>query len=338
MYKIYLIAQLLFLLASAITHYEHEDLNFLQDLWETWKSHQNKIYPKLEDSARFNTFVENYHKVNQFNSVSTSLKLSLNKFADLTTEEFTNIHSSCGYSIKDSKESQASVPLAQFPNDIEKNLDSVDWRKMGIVTPVKNQGQCGACWTFSATGALESFYAINTGILKSFSEQQIVDCAANAGKGCAGGWTYSALQYAGERGLQSEIDYPYLAQDGTCNYNADKAQKVNTGAAFITSNKVKSFKSALKQRPISAAINANAAVIHLYGSGVISAKSDCPKVLTHAVLVVGYEIIYGEEAFIVKNSWGSNWGEDGYVYISTDKDANGGAGVCGILSEGFIPV
>jgi len=212
---------------------------------------------------------------------------------------------------------------------------SVDWRTKGAVTPVKDQGQCGSCWTFSTTGVLEGFNFINTGKLVSFSEQQIVDCDIGTDQGCNGGWPYDALVYAGKHGLETEQDYPYKAVDGKCKYDKSKSTSTNSGYKFVTPKSADDLKPAIATMPVSVLIEADQNVFQFYSSGVI--KSGCGASLDHAVLAVGYGSVSGTDAFIVKNSWNTSWGDKGYVYIATDPTANSGHGVCGILSQPVIP-
>jgi len=219
---------------------------------------------------------------------------------------------------------------------IPKNLpESVDWRTKGAVTPIKNQGQCGSCWTFSTTGVLEGNYFLQHQKLLSFSEQQIVDCDTKDGnEGCDGGWPYLAVKYAAENGLELEDDYPYKAVDGTCKFDSSKATQVAKGYAFVTANSTDALLTALVDSPVSVLIEADQDVFQFYTTGVIHAN--CGSSLDHAVLAVGYEKRGIYQAFIVKNSWGTSWGASGYVYISTTQKVNNGAGVCGILSQPLV--
>jgi len=202
------------------------------------------------------------------------------------------------------------------------------------VTPVKNQGDCGSCWAFSTTGVLEGFHAIKDGKLLSFSEQQLVDCDT-VDQGCDGGFPYDALEYSSKYGMEQESEYPYTGVDGTCQYKKNEAIETNTGYTFVTPKNVNAIKTAIVSMPVSVGIEADQDVFQLYTSGVIS--SGCGDDLDHAVLIVGYDTFQGQEAFIVKNSWGASWGNAGYVYISTNGKPNGGTGVCGILSQPVIP-
>jgi len=259
----------------------------------------------------------------------------LNKFADLTAEEFKNKHSRCAF-VEDNEEILRANTLKFDQNSAKDIPTTVDWRNKGVVTGVKNQQQCGSCWSFSTTGTLEGFYAIKNKNLLSFSEQQIVDCDTSD-YGCGGGWPYLAITYAAQNGLEQESQYPYTAVDGTCNYVQSEATKINTGYTFVKTSSVDALKLAVATMPVSVAIEADQSVFQLYTSGVISGSA-CGASIDHAVLVVGYDSSQGSEAWIVKNSWGAAWGNAGYVYISTDASPNGGLGACGILYQPVVPI
>jgi len=300
----------------------------LSSLWSAWKVQYKKAYSTSEEAVRFGIFIENFNKIHRLNAETEGVKFAINKFADLTATEFKLIYASSAFYEPQTVRNSFRRPTGTLP-------DSVDWRNKGAVTPVKDQGQCGSCWAFSTTGVLEGFNFVNNGELLSFSEQQIVDCASSAGYGCQGGWPYLAVQYAGENGLELESDYPYTAQDGQCNFDSSKAQKVNSGYQFVTPKSTDQLKAALVNFPVSVLIEADQDVFQFYSSGVI--KAGCGASLDHAVLAVGYEKVGLLEAFIVKNSWGTSWGASGYVYISTIQTENQGQGVCGILAQPLIP-
>jgi cathepsin L len=305
----------------------------LRLLWSTWKNLHSKQYSAGEEEARYAIFVDNYDRVTKFNAKQSSVKLRLNLFADLTGAEFKAKHTGCAFYEDNEqvvKENTIRYEAIDYP-------DSVDWRNNGVVTPVKDQGQCGSCWTFSTTGVLEGFHALQTGQLLSFSEQQIVDCASSAGEGCSGGWPYLAVQYAAQTGLDQESEYPYTAQNGNCQFNAGEATKTNSGYAFVTDYSVDALKSAIATMPVSVLVEADQDVFQFYSSGVVAADSGCGASLDHAVLAVGYGTSQGADAFIIKNSWSASWGQAGYIYLSTDGTANNGAGVCGVLSQPVVP-
>jgi C1A family cysteine protease len=222
---------------------------------------------------------------------------------------------------------------------------SVNWVQNGGVTPVKNQGQCGSCWSFSTTGALEGAYFNKYGVLDSFSEQQLVDCdnRKNGGKdmGCNGGLMDNAFTWIGKNGgLCSESAYPYTSGTtktaGTC---------VNT-CSVNTNSKIVSFvdvapksdsamMAAISQQPVSIAIEADQKEFQLYKSGVFT--GDCGTNLDHGVLVVGYGTESGGDFYLVKNSWGTTWGDNGYIKLGRGSQYNKGAGQCGMLMQGSYP-
>jgi len=299
-------------------------------MWAIWRAKHNKKYTAAQEEVRFGIFIENYYRIKQFNEANDDVMLALNKFADLTPTEFKLKKTGCGYYQSDLnfiKAHTAKIEVNGLP-------DSVDWRNKGAVTPVKDQGQCGSCWAFSTTGVLEGFYFIKNGKLLSFSEQQIVDCDTDQNEGCNGGWPYLAVEYAAKNGLEVEDDYPYTARDGNCDYDKSKAIKVASGYQFVTANSSDSLKAALVNNPVSVLIEADQNIFQFYSKGVI--KAGCGAQLDHAVLAVGYQKVGLLEAFIVKNSWGESWGQNGYVYISTIGKFNQGQGVCGILAQPLI--
>jgi len=299
----------------------------MKDLFQQWKISHNKQYAfDFEEEFRFKAFSQNYLDILEFNSKDDSVTLGLNQFADLTSEEFGALYTGTFHQ-------NTNAETIVF--NTEDLADSVDWRTKGAVTPVKNQGQCGSCWAFSATGALEGLNVINSRSLLSFSEQQLVDCVT-ADQGCNGGLPSDAFDYTGQNGIELETDYPYKGVDGKCNLVPSKAHKVNTGYVNVTAKSADQLKAAIAQQPVSVGIQANQLVFQFYTGGVI--KRFCGDTIDHGVLAVGYDTISGTEAYIVKNSWGGSWGNSGYVYISTDPSANNGNGVCGILSMATFPV
>jgi len=301
-------------------------------MWAIWRAKHNKKYTSAQETIRFGIFIENYYRVQKFNEANDDLQLALNKFADLTPTEFKQKYTGCGHYQSDVNfidAHTAKIQVGGLP-------DSVDWRNKGAVTPVKNQGQCGSCWSFSTTGLLEGIYFVKNGKLLSLSEQQIVDCDISQNEGCNGGWPYLAVQYAAKNGIELEDDYPYTARDGNCEFEQSKAVKVTSGYQFVTANSSDSLKAALVNNPVSVLIEADQSIFQLYSQGVI--KTGCGAELDHAVLAVGYQKVGLWEAFIVKNSWGEDWGQEGYVYISTIGRLNKGQGVCGILAQPLIAI
>lgn len=208
---------------------------------------------------------------------------------------------------------------------------AVDWRAKGIVTPVKNQGQCGSCWAFSTTGSTEGAYAQKTGKLISLSEQQLVDCSTVQGnKGCNGGLMDYGFQYIiTNKGITTEAAYPYKGVDGTCKKGQTAAATISSFKDVAAGQEAQLLTAATKQ-PISVAIEADQMGFQFYSGGVFTAT--CGKNLDHGVLVVGYGTDAGKDYWIVKNSWGTTWGEAGYIRMIRNKNQ------CGIAQQPSYPV
>ena len=222
---------------------------------------------------------------------------------------------------------------------------SVDWVSAGAVTPVKDQGQCGSCWSFSTTGALEGAYYTTYGSLPSFSEQQLVDCdnRQHGGKdmGCNGGLMDNAFTWIKKNGgLCTEVSYPYVSGTtqtaGTCQSTCSAVK--NSAVVSYTDVPIKSdsaMMQALTQQPVSVAIEADQKAFQLYKSGVFT--GECGVNLDHGVLVVGFGSMSGSDYYRVKNSWGTTWGDAGYIYIGRGSQFNDGQGQCGVLLSASYP-
>jgi C1A family cysteine protease len=222
-----------------------------------------------------------------------------------------------------------TVAEKQIKENVYLGAGPIDWRAKGGVTPVKNQGQCGSCWSFSTTGAMEGAHFVATGELLSLSESNLVDCSW-LNHGCNGGMMDLAFRYAESHALETEAEYPYVAKTGlfACKYDAAKGKVKVTTYHDVTPKSSDAFKAALALSPVSVAIEADQPVFHQYTGGIITSSS-CGTSLDHGVLTVGW----GTDAtagdyYIVKNSWTTGWGEKGYVRIGIAD----GAGICGIQS------
>lgn len=296
-------------LFTAITADEQEYLKFIAQ-------HGRNYGTKEEFQFRLKTFTENKQKIDEFNSQNGHTStVGINKFADFTTAEFKQLLGS------KQKISQVVDNVTYLP---EANLSAtVDWRAKGAVTGVKDQGQCGSCWSFSTTGTLEGFHQIKTGKLVSLSEQQFVDCSTTS-YGCNGGFMTYALQYAQTNPVVLESQYPYTAQNGNCKYNRNQGVVQAQQVFNVPRNNNAQLKAAVNQGPVSISIEADQTAFQYYNGGIIS--TGCGAQTDHGVLAVGYGTENGQDYWIVKNSWGPNWGESGFVRIA-DKS---GAGVCGI--------
>ncbi|KFK39561.1 hypothetical protein AALP_AA3G260200 [Arabis alpina] len=289
-----------------------------------------KKYQSAEEiKLRFSVFKENLGLIRSTNKKHLSYKLSVNQFADLTWEEFQR-HSlgaaqNCSATLKGSHK----ITKALLP-------ETKDWREDGIVSPVKDQGHCGSCWTFSTTGALEAAYhqAFGKGI--SLSEQQLVDCAGTFNNfGCHGGLPSQAFEYIKYNGgLDTEEAYPYNGIDGGCKFSAE-----NIGVRVLDSvNITLGAEDELKQavglvRPVSVAFQ----VVHefrFYKKGVFTSTTcgNTPMDVNHAVLAVGYGVEEGVPYWLIKNSWGGDWGDGGYFKMEMGKN------MCGVATCSSYPV
>jgi len=286
-----------------------------------------KNYESLKElEKRFEIFKENLEYVEEENFKNNKYKLGITSFTDLTLDEFKKNRGIAGPFL---------TGCQRFKSGNEKVPDSYDWRQHNAVTPVKDQGQCGSCWSFSASGAMEGAWAISTGELVSLSEQQLVDCSKSYGNhGCYGGLMDGAFQYAIDNGMCSEESYSYKAKGGSCN-NCDPVVKIS-GCVDVTKNNQVDLKEAVSKGPVSIAIEADTKTFQLYKSGVITSDA-CGTDLDHGVLIVGYGAESGTEYWIVKNSWGPSWGDNGYVKIER-SDSTNDQGVCGVAMQPSYPV
>jgi C1A family cysteine protease len=281
---------------------------------------------------RFNVFVENLNKIKNHDY---DFELGVNQFADMSADEFKEYISS-GYSKTDDNFHLEKPSCSEFVANSSVAPSSIDWRTNGAVTPVKDQGQCGSCWSFSASGAMEGAWKIATGNLVSLSEQQLVDCSGFYGNSdCEGGLMDNAFSYAINEGMCEELSQPYLAKKTSCS----KCVPVSffKGCVDVTPNNEVALKDAVRRGPVSVAIEADASVFQFYRSGIIT-SSKCGTNLDHGVLVVAYGTDNGVDYWTIKNSWGPAWGENGYVRVGANFGSKNGPGICGIAMQPSYPV
>jgi len=282
--------------------------------WDEWKNEFGMAFNGEEEASRKSVYEANVATIEAENAKNQGYTLGVNQFAHLTEDEFIAQYTG---GADGSIVGEDDAHLGEL--EIGEYAMTVDWTTVdGIVNPVKDQGQCGSCWAFSAVGAIESSYALASGKLQSYSEQQVVDCDTAKCQGCNGGWNDDAISYAGTAGLASEDSYPYTGKDGTCRESSvSKELAAGTVSGYNSVGKTnEALKSAVNTQPVSVTVKAGLSW-QLYRKGVLSKQCGTLGRPNHAVIAVGYD----DESIKIRNSWGGKWGEAGHVRLSTaDSD------------------
>lgn len=275
----------------------------------------NKNYQDEERQLKFEIFKENLLKIKVKNhGEDDQATYAVNSFSDLSEAEFKKNYLGLRIPAK-------SKNLTMFVPKTDSMVGSIDWVSRGAVTPVKDQGQCGSCWTFSTTGAIEGAWAVANRRLVSLSEQQIVDCASSAGQGCQGGYPIRAIEWEEYQGICGESEYRYTARDGSCrSCSSPVLQRGSVTGAQRVGASSNALMMALGEKPVSVCVDAQE--WQYYRGGIFS---NCGRSLDHAVLAVGYD----SSSWKIKNSWGTGWGERGYIRLRMGD-------TCGVLDEAVI--
>jgi cathepsin L len=311
-------------LAAAIALSESE----YQSAFTSWMQQHKKSYHHDHFLARYRKFKDNLDFVNNHNAnPNKTFTVAMNKFGDLSLDEFSKFYLGTKYTHTGEYNYVPSSPRAGLPA-------TKDWRQAGAVTHIKNQGQCGSCWSFSTTGSTEGCHFLKNKKLNSLSEQNLMDCStAHGNQGCDGGLMTQAMDYIiSNKGIDTESSYPYTAEDGTCNYNAG-----NSGATLKSYTNVKAgdendLQNKVNEGPTSVAIDASQSSFQFYSSGVYNEPACSTSQLDHGVLAIGWGTDAGTAYWLVKNSWGTDWGLNGYIEMSRNLNNQ-----CGIATMATLP-
>lgn len=310
------------------SHIDHHFDNFIK------KHSKNYTSGEKELNFRKSIFLQNFRFIESHNRKSKSFHLAVNHLADRTDDEIGQIRGlmrsepDTGYN--------GGLFFDKSKYDLSKLPQQWDLRLLGAVTPVKDQAICGSCWSFGATGTIEGQYFMQTGKLLRLSQQQLIDCSwSSSNNGCDGGQDYATYDYIQKAGgIATEDDYGhYLGVDGKC--HADTvAKSVKIGGFYnITINDAEAMKAALYYHgPVSIGVDASQKTFTFYSYGIYYDPKCSSKDLDHQVLAVGYGEINGEKYWLVKNSWSTYWGNDGYILINQKNND------CGVLTDATFPL
>jgi len=314
----------------------------LRNDFSSWKKVFNKIYKTVEEEEqKLATWVDNLERIAKHNLMYDlnlkTYRMEMNHFGDMNATEYKTTMNGYRRDLKKLKFNPHGAMFLESLNNVTLPSE-VDWRDEGYVTPVKDQGQCGSCWSFSTTGSLEGQMKRKTGKLVSLSEQNLVDCSGPEGnQGCNGGLMDSAFDYVKiNGGIDTEESYPYEGVDNQCRFNKSTVGGEDVGYVDIPEKNEHALKVAVAtQGPVSVAIDASHSSFQFYSQGVYNEPECDEENLDHGVLVVGYgtDQVSGHRYWLVKNSWGTVWGDQGYIKMSRGRHNQ-----CGIASSASYPL
>ncbi|KAK8653477.1 hypothetical protein V6N13_127473 [Hibiscus sabdariffa] len=305
----------------------------LSEKHQQWMAEYGRVYKNDADKElRFKIFESNVEFIESFNAAGDrSYKLSINEFADQTNDEFRASRN--GYIRSQGLTIRKHTPF-RYEN-VTSLPASIDWRQKGAVTPIKDQAQCGSCRAFSAIAATEGIHKLTTGQLISLSEQELVDCDKGVDQGCEGGEMEDAFEFIiRNHGIASEAAYPYKGDDRTCNKSEEASHAATiTGYEVVPANDEHALQKAVANQPVSVSIDARDSAFQFYSSGIFTGA--CGTDLDHGVTAVGYGSEDGTDYWLIKNSWGTGWGEEGYIRMQRNIKAK--EGLCGIAMDSSYP-
>lgn len=301
-------------------------LDVVEAEFRAFKDDHQKVYENVdEELKRMQIFMDNKKLIDSHNeryaAGEETYEMGVNQFTDLLPSEFqnemlTNLNAS---------EMSADIDYTYYPDDLE-DLRDIDWRGRGAVTAVKNQGRCGSCWAFAAAGVLESQHFMKTRQLIPLSEQNLVDCSRRYNNhGCNGGWPAAALKYVKDNGgLDVERAYPYEGRDGRCRFNRNRVGARVNQIVQVAPNENALANAVAHHGPVAVAVDSTN--FQHYRGGVFNGP--CTRPVNHAVIVTGY----GGNYWLIKNSWGSRWGERGYMRLARNHN-----NLCHVASHAVFP-
>eukprot|EP00850_Spirogloea_muscicola_P010709 SM000064S19731 [mRNA] locus=s64:120221:123078:- [translate_table: standard] len=308
---------------------------FVSNFYSLWVNlNKPSGYSAHHRQLRLANFADNLEFIVDHNGQGKSYHLGVNQFADLTHDEFKATH--LGLRLDAGNTALRLGGGRPFSHANVQAPPEVDWKAKGAVTDVKNQMQCGSCWAFSTTGSVEGINKIVTGELLSLSEQELVDCDKARDMGCQGGLMDFAFEFIIQNGgLDTEKDYPYTAVNGQCDLERENSHVVTIDDfEDVPHNDEASLKKAVAAQPISVAIEADQRQFQFYAGGIFD--DECGTQLDHGVLIVGYGVDNATDYWTVKNSWGSAWGDHGYIRLRRNVQDN--QGLCGIAMQASYPI